>query len=135
MLQHERSGGTASRGARPRRSVAVNDCLFCKISRKEIPSKIVYEDPEIFAFEDIAPQAPTHILICPRKHWETLADAKAEESELLGRLFQVAAQLAAQKGIAGGYRTVVNNGAEAGQSVDHLHVHLLGGRAFRWPPG
>jgi histidine triad (HIT) family protein len=113
----------------------VNNCLFCKISRKEIPGKIVYEDQEIFAFEDIAPQAPTHILICPRKHWETLADANAEDAVLLGRLFQVAAQLATQKGIAGGYRTVVNNGAEAGQSVAHLHVHLLGGRTFRWPPG
>lgn len=113
----------------------MNDCVFCKISRKEIPSKIVYEDSEIFAFEDIAPQAPTHILICPRQHWETLADAKAEESALLGRLFQVAGQLAAEKGITGGYRTVVNNGAGAGQSVAHLHVHLLGGRTFRWPPG
>src|ERR1700758_3991122 len=111
------------------------NCLFCRIGAKQIPSMIVYEDGEIFAFEDIAPQAPTHILICPRKHWETLADAKSEESALLGRLFQVAAKLAADKGVGRGYRTVVNNGADAGQSVDHLHVHLLGGRTFRWPPG
>lgn len=113
----------------------MKDCLFCKISRKEIPSKLVYEDPDIFAFEDIAPQAPTHILICPREHWVTLADAKSGDAALLGRLFQVAAQLAADKGITGGYRAVVNNGADAGQSVWHLHVHLLGGRVFRWPPG
>ena len=113
----------------------MSDCLFCRIGRKEIPSKIVYEDPEIFAFEDIAPQAPTHILVCPRKHWVTLGDVKSEESALLGRLFQVAAKLAADKGVSRGYRTVVNNGTDAGQSVDHLHVHLLGGRTFRWPPG
>jgi histidine triad (HIT) family protein len=113
----------------------VNDCLFCKISSKAISSKILYEDADIFAFEDIAPQAPTHILICPRQHWETLADAKAEDAAQLGRLFQVAAKLAAEKGIIGGYRTVVNNGLGAGQSVSHLHVHLLGGRTLRWPPG
>lgn len=113
----------------------MSDCLFCKIGNKQIPSKFVYEDSDIFAFEDIAPQAPTHILICPRKHIVTLADAKADEAALLGRLFQVAAQLAAERKITEGYRTVVNNGLGAGQSVFHLHVHLLGGRAFRWPPG
>jgi histidine triad (HIT) family protein len=113
----------------------VKDCLFCRISRKEIPGKMVYEDADLFAFEDIAPQAPTHILICPRKHLITLGDAKAEDSAVLARLFQVAAQLAVEKGLTDGYRVVVNNGPEAGQSVDHLHVHLLGGRNFRWPPG
>jgi histidine triad (HIT) family protein len=113
----------------------MDDCLFCKIGRKEIQGKMVYEDADLFAFEDISPQAPTHILICPRKHWVTLGDAKGEDSALLGRLFQVAAQLAAERSLAGGYRTVVNNGPGAGQSVDHLHVHLLGGRNFRWPPG
>jgi histidine triad (HIT) family protein len=113
----------------------MDDCLFCKIGRKEIKGKMVYEDADLFAFEDISPQAPTHILICPRKHWVTLGDANAEDSAALGRLFQVAAQLAAERGLNGGYRTVVNNGPGAGQSVDHLHVHLLGGRNFRWPPG
>jgi histidine triad (HIT) family protein len=113
----------------------MNDCLFCKISRKEIPAKMVYEDADLFAFEDIAPQAPTHVLICPRKHLVTLGDAKAEDAAVLARLFQVAAQLAVERGLTGGYRTVVNNGPGAGQSVDHLHVHLLGGRNFRWPPG
>lgn len=113
----------------------MNDCLFCKIASKEIAGKIVYEDPDVFAFEDIAPEAPTHILICPRKHWVTLGDAKPEDSAVLARLFQVAAQLAAEKNLGDGYRVVVNNGRGAGQTIFHLHVHLLGGRNFRWPPG
>jgi histidine triad (HIT) family protein len=113
----------------------MSDCLFCKIGRKEIPAKFVYEDPEIFAFEDIHPQAPTHVLICPRKHMVSLNDAEAADTALLGRVMLVAKQLAAEGGISGGYRTVINNGADAGQSVDHLHLHLLGGRAMRWPPG
>jgi histidine triad (HIT) family protein len=111
------------------------DCLFCKIAAKQIPSKIVYEDPEIFAFEDISPQAPTHILLCPRKHFASLDDAKAEDQAVIGKLQLVAAQLARERNLLGGYRTVFNNGAGAGQSVFHLHLHLLGGRQFRWPPG
>lgn len=111
------------------------DCLFCKIAAKQIPSKIVYEDPEIFAFEDISPQAPTHILICPRKHVESLHDAAPGDQTLLGRLQLVAAELARERNLLEGYRTVVNNGRGAGQSVFHLHLHLLGGRQFRWPPG
>jgi histidine triad (HIT) family protein len=113
----------------------MDDCIFCKISRKEIRSKIVFEDADLFAFEDIAPQAPTHILICPRKHVVSLSDAIATDAEWLGRAQLVAAKLAAERGLASGYRTVINNGAGAGQSVFHLHVHLLGGREFRWPPG
>jgi histidine triad (HIT) family protein len=111
------------------------DCLFCKIAAKQIPSKIVYEDPEIFAFEDIGPQAPTHLLICPRKHIGSLADAAAGDEMMLGRLQTVAARLARERNLSQGYRTVINTGAEAGQSVQHLHLHLLGGRSFRWPPG
>jgi histidine triad (HIT) family protein len=111
------------------------NCLFCKIEAKQIPSKIIYEDPEVFAFEDINPQAPTHILICPRKHFESLTDASAEDQAVLGRLQLVAAQLARERKLLEGYRTVLNNGERAGQSVFHLHLHLLGGRAFRWPPG
>ncbi|PYT76768.1 MAG: histidine triad nucleotide-binding protein [Acidobacteria bacterium] len=110
-------------------------CLFCKIGAKQIPSKIVYEDAELFAFEDISPQAPTHILICPRKHVESLTDASAEDQTILGKLQLVAAQLARDRNLLKGYRTVLNNGAGAGQSVFHLHLHLLGGRPFRWPPG
>jgi histidine triad (HIT) family protein len=112
-----------------------SDCLFCKIAAKQIPSKIVYEDPEIFAFEDISPQAPNHILICPRKHIESLTDATPEDQALLGKLQLVAAQLAREQNLLEGYRTVLNNGRGAGQSVFHLHLHLLGGRQFRWPPG
>jgi histidine triad (HIT) family protein len=112
-----------------------DDCLFCQIGAKKIPSKIVYEDPELFAFEDISPQAPTHILICPRKHLESLTEAGAEDQAVLGKLHLVAAQLARERRLLGGYRTVLNNGRGAGQSVFHLHLHLLGGRQFRWPPG
>jgi histidine triad (HIT) family protein len=111
------------------------NCLFCKIGAKQIPSKIVYEDPEVFAFEDINPQAPTHILVCPRKHFESLNDAAPEDEAILGRLQLVAARLARERNLLAGYRTVLNNGERAGQSVFHLHLHLLGGRAFRWPPG
>jgi histidine triad (HIT) family protein len=111
------------------------DCLFCKIAAKQIPSKMVYEDDEVFAFEDIGPQAPTHILICPRKHVASLNEAAAEDQAMLGKLQLVASELARKRNLLEGYRTVVNNGRGAGQSVFHLHLHLLGGRAFRWPPG
>jgi len=111
------------------------DCLFCKIAAKKIPSKIVHEDDEVFAFEDVSPQAPTHILICPRKHFTSLNEATPEDQGVLGKLQLVAAQLARKLNLLEGYRTVVNNGTGAGQSVFHLHLHLLGGRAFRWPPG
>jgi histidine triad (HIT) family protein len=96
---------------------------------------MVYEDEEVFAFEDIQPQAPSHILICPKKHLVSLTEATAEDAAMLGRLQLIAAKLAAERGLTGGYRTVVNNGVGAGQSVFHLHLHLLGGRVFRWPPG
>ncbi len=112
-----------------------SDCLFCKIARKEILSKIAYEDDEIFAFEDISPQAPTHILICPKKHFASLDEASAEDQSVLGRLQLAAAKMARERNLLDGYRTIINNGRGAGQSVFHLHVHLLGGRAFRWPPG
>ncbi len=113
----------------------MDDCLFCKIGRKEIAAKLVFEDAEMFAFEDIQPQAPTHILNCPRKHLVSLTDVTAEDAALLGRLQLMAAKLAVERKLTDGYRTVFNNGRGAGQSVFHLHLHLLGGRAFRWPPG
>jgi histidine triad (HIT) family protein len=112
-----------------------NDCIFCKISRGEIPAKHIYDDAEIFAFEDIHPQAPTHLLISPRKHLVSLNDAEESDAAILGRILLVAKRLAGERGISGGYRVVINNGEQAGQSVDHLHVHVLGGRAMRWPPG
>src|SRR5712671_1985764 len=99
----------------------MDDCIFCKIGKKEIRSKIVYEDDDLFAFEDIAPQAPTHILICPRKHVVSLSDATAADAEWLGRAQLVAAKPAGERGLTGGYRTVVNNGSAAGQTVFHVH--------------
>jgi len=112
----------------------MTDCLFCKIAEKKIPAKIVYEDKDVFAFEDINPQAPVHILICPRRHFDSLHHATPEDQEVLGKLAMVAAKIAKERNLTG-YRTVVNTGSEAGQTVFHLHMHLLGGRTFHWPPG
>lgn len=111
------------------------DCLFCKIAGKKIPSKVVYEDDDVFAFEDIGPQAPTHVLIIPRKHFASLDQATVEDQAVLGKLQLVAADLARKLKLSDGYRTVVNTGSGAGQTVFHLHLHLLGGRGFAWPPG
>ncbi len=115
---------------------ATNDpsCLFCRIARREIPSTPVYEDAEVYAFRDIAPQSPTHVLAVPKRHIPRLSAASPEDAPLLSRLLLVAAGIA-RDAKARDFRLVVNNGAEAGQSVDHLHVHLLAGRPFTWPPG
>lgn len=114
--------------------VDTKNCIFCKIIRGEIPSKTLVNNKEMIAFRDIAPQAPTHILIVPRKHIASLDDLT--DIDLLGRMLGLAAALARQEHIAKtGYRTVINTGADGGQSVDHLHVHLLGGRKMTWPPG
>ncbi|MCG3162057.1 MAG: Purine nucleoside phosphoramidase [Acidobacteria bacterium] len=113
-----------------------NNCLFCRIIAGEIPSNKVYEDDLAFAFHDINPQAPTHVLIIPKKHITSLTEASKIDQALLGHLTLVAAKLADQLSVsAGGYRTVINTGAGAGQSVWHIHVHLLGGRELGWPPG
>jgi histidine triad (HIT) family protein len=111
------------------------DCIFCRIIRGEAPAKKVYEDERAFVFEDINPQAPTHVLIIPRKHIVGLKEAQAEDAEIIGYLHLVAAQIARERGIEDGFRTVFNVGPRAGQSVFHLHLHLLGGRSLRWPPG
>ena len=111
------------------------DCLFCKIAAKQIPAKLLFEDAEVFAFADINPQAPTHILICPKKHFASLHEAKPEDQAVLGKMSLVAAELARERKLEAGYRTVVNTGPGAGQTVFHLHMHLLGGRSFHWPPG
>ncbi len=111
------------------------DCLFCRIIRGEIPAKKVYENQQVFAFEDIDPKAPTHVLVVPKKHFAGLKEAHAEDAELIGRCHLAAAEIARQRNIENGYRTVLNVGPGAGQSVFHLHVHLLGGRALGWPPG
>jgi len=113
----------------------MNDCLFCRIIRGEIPSKKIYEDEHTFAFEDINPQAPTHVLIISKEHIRGLKEASAEQAEIVGRCHLTAANIARQRGIEEGYRTVLNVGPGAGQSVFHLHVHLLGGRSLHWPPG
>lgn len=110
-------------------------CLFCKIIAGEIPSKKIFEDELAYAFRDINPQASTHVLIVPRKHIASLAEAGAEDQALLGYLHLVAARIASSEGLAGGFRTVINTGNDGGQTVDHLHVHLLGGRPMSWPPG
>lgn len=103
--------------------------------RKEIPSKKVYEDEHTYAFEDIDPKAPTHVLVIPKKHLTGLKEATEADAEMIGRCHWVAAQIARERKIEDGYRTVVNVGPRSGQSVFHLHVHLLGGRDLRWPPG
>lgn len=114
----------------------MESCIFCRIAARRLPARIVFEDDEILAFEDVNPQAPIHTLVIPRRHLVSLNDATPPDAALLGRLFVVAAQLARERGLdAQGYRTVINTGAGAGQTVFHLHLHLLGGRAFRWPPG
>ena len=111
-------------------------CLFCRIGHSEIPAQKVFEDDEIVAFEDINPQAPVHVLVIPRQHVATLNDLQAEHDALIGRMHRVAALLARDRGLAErGYRVVMNCNAEAGQSVFHVHLHLLGGRAMHWPPG
>lgn len=110
-------------------------CLFCKIIAGEIPSKKVFEDQCIYAFRDINPQAPTHVLVIPRKHFASLNDLGAEDEALLGQLHLTAAKIAKTEGLASGFRTVINTGSDGGQTVDHLHVHLLGGRPMAWPPG
>jgi histidine triad (HIT) family protein len=113
----------------------MSDCLFCRIIQREIPSKKVYEDEYVYAFEDIDPKAPTHVLIVPKKHFCDLKEATMEDAEVIGRCHLAAAQIARERNIENGYRTVSNVGPGAGQSVFHLHVHLLGGRSLGWPPG
>ena len=111
-------------------------CLFCRIIQREIPAAIVYEDDDVLAFNDINPQAPTHVLIVPKRHIETLNALGAADDQVVGELARRAATIAQERGIsASGYRTVFNTNRDAGQSVWHLHLHLLGGRTMTWPPG
>ena len=109
--------------------------IFKKIIDKEIPADVVYEDDRCLAFRDVAPQAPVHVLVIPKKEIPSLADAEDADAELLGHLLGVTRKLAAQLDLANGYRAVINCGPDGGQAVDHLHVHLLGGRQLGWPPG
>lgn len=111
------------------------DCLFCKIIAGDIPSKKAYEDEQVYAFYDIDPQAPVHILIIPKAHIASAAQITAENSAVVAHIFEVAAKLSQELGLKDGFRVVTNCGDSAGQSVKHLHFHLLGGRDFTWPPG
>ncbi|MFN2515507.1 MAG: histidine triad nucleotide-binding protein [Pyrinomonadaceae bacterium] len=111
-------------------------CLFCRMITKEVPADFVHQDDRSVVIRDIKPQAPTHLLVIPIEHLESLDDASQKDEELLGHLLRVAARVANDEGLAEtGYRTVINTGTGAGQSVFHLHVHVLGGRAMNWPPG
>lgn len=114
----------------------MSECLFCKMAAGEIKPDIVYEDADVLAFRDLNPQAPTHVLVIPKTHIATLNDLRSEHAPLIGKLFLAAQQVAALDGIAqGGYRAVLNCNRDAGQTVFHIHLHVLGGRAMHWPPG
>lgn len=114
----------------------MTDCLFCRIIAREAPARIVFEDERVLAFEDIHPQAPVHVLVIPKEHIVSLEKAPAGREDLLGHLLYAARAVARERGLAaGGYRIVINNGRDSGQAVDHLHVHVLGGRRLSWPPG
>ena len=113
-----------------------DDCLFCRIVAGEIPAKTVFEDDYTLAFRDIDPKAPTHVLVIPRRHIASVTALDALDADLIGRLFLAAREIAAAEGIEeSGYRLVMNNGGDAGQSVAHIHLHVLGGRRLSWPPG
>jgi histidine triad (HIT) family protein len=112
------------------------DCLFCKIIARELPASIVYEDDRILAFNDINPQASTHVLVVPKRHIDTLNTLESGDDRLIGELVRRAAAIAKERGVsAGGYRTVFNTNRDAGQTVFHIHLHVIGGRALGWPPG
>lgn len=114
----------------------MTDCLFCKIASKEIPSSIVFEDDRVVAFKDINPAAPVHILIIPKVHIQSVLDIGESNSEIVAYIFEVAAKIAREQGLAEkGFRIVANTGMDGGQTVPHLHYHLLGGRSLQWPPG
>ncbi|NLY78074.1 MAG: histidine triad nucleotide-binding protein [Tissierellia bacterium] len=114
----------------------MTDCIFCKIANKEIPSDIVYEDDKIIAFKDVSPQSPVHILVIPKKHIGSLNDLDEEDTSLIGDIFKIIKKLAKDMGVdEEGYRVVNNCGELGGQTVHHIHFHLMGGRKFSWPPG
>ena len=115
--------------------MTTQDTIFGKIIRREIPADIVYEDELALAFKDVNPQAPVHILVIPKKPIPKLAEAESQDGELLGHLLLTAKKVAQEAGLANGYRLVINNGDDGGQTVYHLHLHILGGRQMKWPPG
>ncbi len=112
-----------------------DDCIFCRIARGDIRAQVVHSDEESVAFRDVNPQAPTHVLVVPRRHIESIAAMEDDDARLIGHLFAVAREVAREAGLDGGYRLVVNVGADAGQTVPHVHLHVIGGRPLDWPPG
>ena len=131
-----RTTGRIGREAEKEDLLPDSDCLFCRIAEGEIPAELVHSDTEVVAFRDIHPQAPSHILIIPRKHIPSVASLADGDAHLMGKLFLVARKLAEEEGVSeDGYRMVVNAGSAAGQTVFHIHLHLLGGRGMEWPPG
>ena len=115
---------------------SMEDCIFCKVVKREIPSQIVYEDDDVLAFKDINPGAPVHVVAVPKKHISGVMDIMVEDEQLVGHIILVLRDIAVKTGISdSGFRIVVNSGADAGQSVHHIHFHLLGGRSMDWPPG
>src|SRR5205085_11418909 len=123
------------RSAVPRQEGCMSDCIFCRIAQGEIPSERLDETALALAFRDLEPQAPTHVLLIPRAHVASAAEVGPQHAELMGELFALAARVAQREGLERGWRLVTNVGADGGQSVHHLHFHLLGGRALQWPPG
>lgn len=113
----------------------MSDCLFCRIVASEIPATVVHETDEVLAFRDIAPAAPTHVVVVPKAHHQDVAALAAADPGLAGRLLAAGADVAAQEGLGDGFRLVFNTGADGGQTVFHVHLHVLGGRAMTWPPG
>ena len=114
----------------------MTDCIFCKIISGDIPGDIIYQNDDVLVFRDLNPQAPTHVLVIPKKHISTINDLQPEDAELVGKMFLAARKIAKDEGIAEpGYRTVMNCNAGAGQTVFHIHLHVLGGRGMNWPPG
>ena len=110
-------------------------CIFCRIAAKDVPAGIVYEDADVVAFRDLSPQAPTHVLVIPKRHVASLSDMVEADAALLGSMMLAAKKVALAAGLTGGYRVVINSGPDAGQSVSHIHFHVLGGRPMSWPPG
>lgn len=113
----------------------MSDCLFCKLARRDVDADIVYDSSETMAFRDISPAAPTHILVIPKRHIRSAQELDPSDGALLGEMFEVMSSIARNQGLDGGYRIVTNIGPDVGQSIDHLHFHLLGGRRMTWPPG
>lgn len=114
-------------------NMSSTDCIFCKVANKELQTKIIFENEDFLAFNDIKPVSPTHLLVIPKKHYKNLWEV--EDKELLGKLLHTAKEVAKQEGLKDGFRTVINTGDNGGQTVYHLHVHVLGGRFHKWPPG